>query len=180
MTEDYPDHVLWLDLEMTGLDASQDRILELAIVITDFNLEICAEYHSGVNQPEEVTEPLLKANPWFQDQAPAYQQDIRKLYLSGSNQAKVEEEVLGLVNKHIKKRPIILAGNSIHKDREFIRRWLPKLEAVLHYRMLDVSAWKVYMQGKHRLGYDKQEAHRALGDIYESIAELKFYLKELS
>ena len=178
--EQSPNRLLWLDLEMTGLDATRDRILEVAVVITDFNLESYAEYGSGVLQSKQVIEPLLQANPWFQQQSLNYQKAIRNTYLTGKKMAEIESSIIKLVDAHIGDEKIILAGNSIYKDREFVARYLPKLESRLHYRMLDVSAWKVYMQGKYGLAYKKQEQHRALADIHESIAELKLYAKKLS
>ena len=75
--------------------------------------------------------------------------------------------------------PALLAGNSIHMDRQFIRHWWPNVEKRLHYRMLDVSAWKVVMIGKYGIEYEKLEKHRALDDIRESIDELEFYLTKL-
>ena len=178
--EDLPSRLLWVDLEMTGLDAAQDRIVELAAAVTDFNLNVLQDYQTGVHQPQGVIDERLKASTWFLDQPKDYQEAIRGLASRGLDQVEVETKVLSMVDKHIKSGPVILAGNSIHKDREFIRQWLPGLEARLHYRMLDVSSWKIYMQGKHGLIYEKKDAHRALEDIYESMAELKFYLAELS
>ena len=178
--EQHPRHLLWLDLEMTGLDAQRDRILEVAVVITDFDLNSYAEYNSGVKHPKEVIEPLLQANSWFQQQTSSYQQAIRDIYLTGKNQAEVEADILELIDNYIEDDRIILAGNSIYKDREFVASYFAKIEAKLHYRMLDVSAWKVYMQAKYDLVYKKQEQHRALADIHESIAELKLYTQKIS
>jgi oligoribonuclease len=92
-------------------------------------------------------------------------------------QAKFEE----FINKHFDQdEPALLAGNSIHCDRGFIRHWWPNVEKRLHYRMLDVSAWKVVMIGKYGVEYTKLEKHRALDDILESIDEMKFYLEKVT
>jgi oligoribonuclease len=85
--------------------------------------------------------------------------------------------LITLIEEQFGNEPAILAGNSIYNDRMFIKRWWPALDLKLHYRMLDVSAWKVFMQGKHDVQFEKKEIHRAFDDIQASIAELQFYLE---
>jgi oligoribonuclease len=91
----------------------------------------------------------------------------------------VQQERTAFIREHFGDEPAVLAGNSIHQDRRFIRQWWPQVEALLHYRMLDVSSWKMVMCGKYDVQFQKQEQHRAAADIRESITELEFYLQWL-
>ena len=96
---------------------------------------------------------------------------------SGENQSDVEEELCSLVDKHFSKEdPPVLAGNSIHHDRLFIKKHFKKLNAKLHYRMLDVSSWKIIVKERYGFEFEKQNRHRAVEDIEESIGEMKSYL----
>jgi oligoribonuclease len=88
----------------------------------------------------------------------------------------VQQELVALIKTHFGDEPAVLAGNSIHKDRGFIQHWWPEVDALLHYRMLDVSAFKVLMQGKFAVNYQKDNNHRASDDIQASITELQYYL----
>lgn len=174
-----PKKILWLDLEMTGLDETNNRIVEVAAIITDWDFNELAVFESGIHHDSDLLKRLFKANPWtasFGENTKA----LLELSSKSPAQNKVEAELLALVEAHFKAdQPALLAGNSIHTDRRFIKKWFPNLEARLHYRMLDVSAWKVVMQGRYDQEFTKKEAHRALDDIRESIAELKFYLQKL-
>ena len=91
----------------------------------------------------------------------------------------VEQELIELVEKHFGAEPAILAGNSIHSDRAFIKKYMPALDLKLHYRMLDVTTLKIIMQGKFGYEYEKEAPHRAFDDIQASIAELQHYLERL-
>lgn len=167
-----PSKLLWLDLEMTGLDVARHRIVEAAAIITDWQFAELALFDAVIYQPPDV----LKA----MDEWPRIQHAKSGLsgkIAEGMPEPQAEAELLGLVHAHFDPgEPVLLAGNSIHMDRQFVRAQLPGLEARLHYRMLDVSAWKVVMQGRFGLEYRKKETHRALDDIRESIAELQYYL----
>ena len=100
--------------------------------------------------------------------------------LSGRNGRTIENELIQLLDAHFDSDTrVLLAGNSVHMDRRFIENEWPRLNEKLHYRMLDVSAWKVVFEGKYRKKYAKPEAHRALSDIRGSIEELKYYLKKV-
>jgi len=175
-----PTKMLWVDLEMTGLDPQNDRIVELAAIITDWNFNELDVLETGVRQDEEVIRHRFAANQW----ASARPQETLELVqnsLDGRPEKEVEDEVLLMLDKHFEPgEPVLLAGNSIHCDRGFIKQWWPQVEKRLHYRMLDVSAWKVVMQGKYGMEFPKAEAHRALGDIRESIAELRSYLAKVN
>ena len=106
--------------------------------------------------------------PWFQARSENYRHDILDRTRSGQPLKVVEEQILELVSKHFpESEPVILAGNSIRLDRSFIDRYWPALAGRCHYRMLDVSAWKVYLQGRWGVDYEKQDKHRAVGDILE-------------
>ncbi|MEJ0072734.1 MAG: exonuclease domain-containing protein [Candidatus Saccharibacteria bacterium] len=111
-----------------------------------------------------------KTNPENRDEF------IRKT-ADGKPSDQVERELIELVEQQFGGEWAVLAGNSIHNDRQFIKQWWPELDLKLHYRMLDVSAWKVFMTARYGLQYEKKEAHRAYDDIQESIAELQYYLE---
>lgn len=171
-----PQKILWLDLEMTGLAPDRDRILEVAAIITDWNFSELASFESGVGHDENEVRELVEGNQFFA----AYPQNkaaFLELVRKSPSEEEVESQLTALIDQHFgPDEPVLLGGNSIHTDRQFIRRWWPQLESRLHYRMLDVSAWKVLMMAKFGLEFEKQESHRALDDIRESIAELNYYL----
>lgn len=170
-----PTKILWMDLEMTGLDPKKDVILEVAVEITDFDFKTLATYEVCVKHPKELVAKRMQANNWWQSYPENRDHFINNL-ADGTPLAKVEQELLALVEEHFKGEPAVLGGNSIHSDRLFIKQWMPALDLKLHYRMLDVTSWKIYMQGKHHLDFRKPEAHRAFEDIQGSIAELQYYL----
>lgn len=171
-----PTKFLWVDLEMTGLDPNKDVILEVAAEITDADLKTIASYESRVRQPKDIVVKRMQQNTWWQDFT-ANRDDFIKNLEHGKPIGEVEKQLIQLVEKHFGEEPAILAGNSIYNDRMFIKAGMPALDIKLHYRMLDVSAWKVYMQAKHGLSFDKPEVHRAFEDIQGSIAELEYYLE---
>lgn len=173
-----PTRLFWVDLEMTGLDARNDVILEVAAEITDFEFTKLASYEAIIRQPAEVVTDRMQQNGWWQNYPENRDEFIRKTSdeQAAKPSAQVESELVALIDTYIGGEPAILAGNSIHNDRAFIRHWWPTLDAALHYRMLDVSAWKVFMQGRYGLNYEKQDVHRAFEDIQASMAELQYYL----
>jgi oligoribonuclease len=165
--------LLWLDLEMTGLDPVVDRILEVSAVVTDFNFAELDIYDSVIFQPPEVMD---KMNEWSRTSHTA--NGLVDRVKAAPNEQHVVIELTDFIKRNFNE-PAVLAGNSIHQDRRFIRQWWPDIENLLHYRMLDVSSFKVLMEGKYGVGFDKKEQHQASGDIRESIAELKYYLEYL-
>jgi len=184
-------HLVWIDLEMTGLRPRIDRITEVAVIITDFNLKEIAVYESGVKHPIDLLECLVKESEWHQQQKD-YTEAMIKHSLSGKSEEVVQSEILDLIQRHIglsqpvesyphnpdsleAKGEIYLAGNSISTDRAFIDQWWPKVARVLHYRMIDVSSFKVWEEAHGAKRFMKKNKHRALDDIRESIAELKYY-----
>lgn len=173
-----PTKVLWVDLEMTGLDAQQDVILEVAAEITDFNFKTLASYEAIVKQPHDVVVDRMQKNIWWADYPENRDEFVRKT-AEGKSSEQVEQELIALVQAQFGNEPAILGGNSIHNDRNFIKQWWPALDLKLHYRMLDVSALKIVMQGKYGVEFEKKEIHRAFDDIQASIAELQYYLEWL-
>lgn len=165
--------LLWIDLEMTGLDPEKDRILEVAAIATDMEMNEIATYEAIVKVPEELMKERMVGEFWERNQ------ESRDALIAQNEDGKpikeVEQELLKFVDEHCAKE-LYLAGNSIHQDRKFIEREMPELNKHLHYRMLDVSAWKIYfMEAKHQK-FIKAENHRALDDIRGSMEEFKWYL----
>jgi len=171
-----PTRLLWVDLEMTGLDPVNDVILEVAAEITDFDFKTLASYEAIAQQPREVVVERMQKNVWWKDYPANRDEFIRKTAIGKPSQ-QIEQELIKLVEHNFGAEPAVLAGNSIHNDRAFIKQWWPQLDLKLHYRMLDVSAWKILMQGKYGVQFEKKEVHRAFDDIQASIAELQHYLE---
>ena len=173
-----PTKVLWVDLEMTGLDAQEDVILEVAAEITDFDFKTLASYEACVKQPRDIVVDRMQKNTWWASYPHNRDEFVNKLD-QGKDSDLVQQELIALVQEHFGDEPAILGGNSIHNDRNFIKQWWPELDLKLHYRMLDVSSLKIVMQGKYGVGFEKKEVHRAFDDIQASIAELQHYLEWL-
>lgn len=167
-----------MDLEMTGLDPDKDRILEVACIVTDWNFKEIATY-SAIKKvgPRLLKKRMVGA---FWDEFSDVRDQLIAQNETGLNGWTVENELLAFVDEHFADEPkVLLAGNSIHQDRRFIVNEWTRLDARLHYRMLDVSAWKVVFEGKYKKKFAKPEAHRALDDIRGSIEELQYYLKKV-
>lgn len=171
-----PTKLLWIDLEMTGLDPEQDVILEVAAEITDFDFKTIASYEAMVKQPREVVVDRMQKNVWWADFPHNRDEFVNNLDKAKPSE-QVQQELVALLEQHFGSEPAVLAGNSIHNDRNFIKKWWPEFDLKLHYRMLDVSSFKVFMQGKHGTEFEKKEVHRAFDDIQASIAELQYYLQ---
>lgn len=172
--------ILWVDLEMTGLDAENDLILEIAAIATDWDFKEIAVFEGVVKSPESDVEKRMAANHVFWDKNPDSKKGLIEQNAHGKELVKVEDDLLAFISAHFDDEiPVLLAGNSIHMDRRFIFAQWPRFDARLNYRMLDVSAWKVVFEGKFKKKFPKPEEHRALGDIRGSIMELEYYLKKV-
>ena len=170
-----PTKFLWLDLEMTGLDVEKDVILEIAVEITDANLQTLATYESRIKQPKKTVLDRIQKNVWWQG-FPQNRDDFFQNLEAAKPIQVAEREIINIIEQHFGAEPAVLAGNSIYNDRNFIRVHMKELELKLHYRMLDVSSFKVLMQAKYKEVFEKDSAHRAFGDVQASIAELQYYL----
>lgn len=169
-----------MDLEMTGLHAVDDLILEVAMIATNWDFKETATYQGIVKNDKNVLAGRLELNKAFWDVNPESRDGLLAQNSKGKTLEGVEEELLRFIGKNFEEdKPVLLAGNSIHIDRRFITAQWPKLDTRLHYRMLDVSAWKVVFEGKYKKKFAKPEAHRALEDIRGSIVELQYYLTKL-
>lgn len=173
-----PKRILWMDLEMTGLDPVEDRILEVACVVTDWDFAEIATYQAVQKvEPELIQQRMTGA---FWDENAVVRDGLMQQNETGQSGIEVENELLEFVEMHCPEdTKVLLAGNSIHQDRKFIDAEWPRLSQKLHYRMLDVSAWKVVMEGKYGKKFAKPETHRALADIRGSIEELQYYLTKV-
>lgn len=173
-----PTKLLWVDLEMTGLEATEDVILEVAAEVTDFNFKTLASYEARVTHRRDVVLDRMQKNNFWKE-FPDNRDDFLNKLDQGKQLHEVEKELVALVEAEFGREPAVLAGNSIHNDRNFIKHWWPALDLKLHYRMLDVSSLKVLMQGKYGYEFEKKDVHRAFDDIQASIAELQHYLEWL-
>ncbi len=170
-----PAKILWMDLEMTGLDSVEDRILEVAVIATDWDFNEIAQYTAV----KKVGPNLMKARMVgeFWETYSSVREALVAQNETGQNGRTVENELIEFISTHFADdKPVLLGGNSVHQDRKFIDNEWPRLSKRLHYRMLDVSAWKVVFEGKYRKKFAKPQTHRALEDIKGSIEELQYYL----
>jgi oligoribonuclease len=162
----------WIDLEMTGLDPEVDRILEAGVIVTDKFLEPVYEWETAVCQPSEVLESM---NDWCKHHH--RESGLLKRVPTGISEKDLDRKLEKIVIKHFKKKnPVVICGNSIAQDRKFIDKYLPHFAERLHYRMLDVSSFKIVFREMLGREFKKANSHRALDDIRESIAELKYYM----
>ena len=175
------DRLVWIDLEMTGLDPERHVIVEVAAVVTDAELTVLGE---GLDLVVHATEEQLGQMDDFVTKMHANSGLDEEIRTSTVTIEEAEEAVLRLVEKHCDpNHPAPLAGNSIATDRTFIRAYMPRLDKALHYRMIDVLTIKELARRWHPRAYynqpDKGMAHRALQDIIESIRELDFYRRSV-
>jgi len=166
--------LVWIDLEMTGLDSEKDQIVEIATIITDSNLAVLAEGPDLViYQPPTVTNNMIA---WNQEHFAASGL-LNEIHDSKISLAEAEEQTLAFIKKYCPPNTALLAGNSVHIDREFLKAHMPKLAAYVHYRIIDVTTIKELSLRWYPgvASFHKEETHRAHDDILESIDELKYY-----
>ena len=169
--------LLWMDLEMTGLDVSKEVVIECAVVVTDLNLNALDSYETVVNQPRTYLDAMDDWNKEHHSKSGL----LAKIPF-GKTPEQLEEDLQKLIKKHWPKiekkddKPV-LAGNSIAQDKLFLEKYFKSIADLLHYRVLDVTSWKIIYNNMYNLKYEKKNAHRAVDDILESIEELKYYLK---
>ena len=168
-------HLVWLDMEMTGLDPERDRIIEMAMIVTDNNLVTVAESPVwAVHQPDEVLDAMDDWNKNTHGKSGL----IERVRASTLDEAAVEAAALAFMQEYVAKRISPMCGNSIGQDRRFMVRYMPVLEDWFHYRNIDVSTLKELCRRwapEVAKGFEKESAHTALADIRESIEELKYY-----
>jgi oligoribonuclease len=167
--------LVWLDMEMTGLDPDNDRVIELAVVVTNSQLELIAESAVWVVHQDDAV--LAAMDEWNQ-KTHGKSGLIQKVKSSKLDEAEVEAQCLEFLKRHVPSGKSPMCGNSICQDRRFMARYMPKLESYFHYRNLDVSTLKELCKRwapEIAKGVKKGGKHEALADIYESIEELKYY-----
>ncbi|MFM1911619.1 MAG: oligoribonuclease [Pseudomonadota bacterium] len=169
------DNLIWLDMEMTGLLPDTDRIIELAVVVTDADLNVIAESPVIViHQADEVLDGMDAWNKGTHGRSGL----IEKVKASTTNEEQATVQMLAFLKQHVPEGKSPMCGNSICQDRRFMARYMPELEKYFHYRNLDVSTFKeLARRWKPTIysGFKKASKHEALADIYESIDELKYY-----
>ncbi|KYG62879.1 oligoribonuclease [Bdellovibrio bacteriovorus] len=169
--------LFWLDMEMTGLDVEKEVIIEVAAIVTDLNFKELDTFETVVKQPQKYLDNMDAWNTEHHKKS-----GLTAKVPFGMEPDQVEAKLVDMVKKHFpdpKDRPI-LAGNSIMQDRLFIDKYMKDLAPRLHYRMVDVSSWKVIINNKFNYVYQKANKHRALDDIRESIQELRAYCDKMT
>jgi oligoribonuclease len=170
-----PDRLIWIDMEMSGLDPERDKVLEVAVVITDAQLNTVVEAPVFVvHQGDEV---LAAMDDWNQ-KTHAKSGLIDRVKASALSERDVEDRMVAFLADYVPAKISPMCGNSVHQDRRFMAHHLPKLEEFFHYRNLDVSTLKeLARRWKPALldGLTKHGKHEALADIHESIEELRYY-----
>ena len=170
-----PNNLIWIDLEMSGLDPDADKILEVALVITDSQLKTVAE--SPVLVVHQEAAVLARMDDWNKS-THAKSGLTGRVAASALSEGQVEDQMLAFLAPHLPPKISPMCGNSVHQDRRFLARYMPRLEAFFLYRNLDVSTLKELARRWRPdvlAGLTKEGKHEALSDIYDSMAELKHY-----
>lgn len=167
--------MLWLDMEMTGLDVEKEVPIEIAAIVCDLKFNELETFHAVIKQPQEF---LDRMDNWNKEHHGA--SGLTAAIANGREPSLVERDLVQFVDRHFQGESAVLCGNSIGQDRLFINKYFPQVNRRLHYRMLDVTSWKVIFQDLYKTKFEKKNTHRAVDDIRESIAELRFYLRHVS
>ena len=172
-------NLIWIDLEMTGLDPSTDRIIEIATVVTDKQLNVVAEGPVlAINQPESAIEGM---DDWNTRQHNASGL-VERMRASKIDETEAERQTITFLRRYLEPGQSPMCGNSICQDRRFMARLMPDLERFFHYRNLDVSTLKELARRWYpdiAAGFFKESTHLALQDIHDSIEELKYYRRRM-
>ena len=176
-TKSHPNEVrlVWLDMEMTGLDPEKERIIEVAVVITEPDLTIVAE---GPVLVVHQSDSLLDSMDSWNKSTHGKSGLVDRVKASTLNESQVEDQLIAFMAQYVPAGKSPLCGNTVSQDRRFMFNYMPKLEQFFHYRTIDVSTLKeLARRWKPELlkGFEKRSKHEALADIYESIDELKYY-----
>lgn len=166
--------IFWLDMEMTGLDVETNRIIEVAVIVTDMNLQMVDKYEAVIKQPQSFLDQMDEWNTRTHGES-----GLTNRVKTGQPQSEVEMQLMALAEKHFGNERIILAGSSISQDKLFIERHMKRLAQKLHFRIIDVSSMKAIFQWRYNVKFKRGKNHRALMDVEESINELKLYLSFL-
>jgi len=165
--------LIWIDLEMTGLDVDQERIIEMATIVTDSDLNILAEGPVlAIHQPQILLDNMDAWNTKHHNRSGL----VKRVQESNMHEVQAEQETLAFLSQYLKPNQSPMCGNSVHQDRLFLTKYMPELAAFFHYRNMDVSTIKeLAKRWRPDLSFKKSAKHLALDDIRESIAELAFY-----
>jgi len=172
--------IIWMDMEMSGLNPETDRILEIAVLVTDGDLKVVAE---GPNLVLRQSDEVLDAMDEWNTRHHAQSGLTKRVRESTIDESQASQALLGFLSLHTEKNKAPLAGNSIHQDRRFVARYLPDVEDWFHYRNIDVSTIKELARRWYPKEYaarpTKKGSHRAMDDLMESIEELNYYRASL-
>ena len=169
--------LFWIDMEMSGLDINKEVIIEVAAIVTDLNFKELDTFEAIVKQPQHYLDNMDAWNTEHHGNS-----GLTAKVPNGMEPTAVEHHLCSLAKRHFpdqKDKPV-LAGNSISQDRLFIDKYMKNFSELLHYRILDVTSWKILMLNKFKCEYRKHNQHRALDDIRESIQEMQFYSQFIS
>jgi oligoribonuclease len=174
-----PDKLIWVDLEMTGLDPERDVVIEIAAIVTDSELNTLAEGPViAIHQTEQVLAAMDEWNTTHHTRSGL----VDRVRASAIDEAAAEDQTLAFLRQWVTPGSSPMCGNSICQDRRFMARYMPRLERYFHYRNLDVSTLKILMQmwrPELEPGVVKAGSHQALDDIRESVEELRYYRKHM-
>jgi oligoribonuclease len=169
-----PNNLIWIDLEMTGLDPMQDHIIEIATIVTSNELEIIEEGPAvAINVEASILATMDEWNTRQHSKSGLVERISKSPYSTGD----AEQMTLNFIRKHVPENASPMCGNSICQDRRFMARLMPELERYFHYRNLDVSSFKILVNrwAPDRAQYIKEPQHQAMNDVRDSIEELRFY-----